>query len=155
MLRRTSFTTKRKPLARVSKRPENIALRKKKAKAVSTTILKDRLWQLCKKITRQIYGNTCYTCGKIGLEGANWHTGHYIPSSVCSMEMRYSLDNLRPQCYHCNIHLSGNWPAYKAHLRDEKGDYFPEWLERRNRDTKGDMYGRAWIIQKIEEYKNL
>lgn len=146
---------KKTPLRRISKNPANIKLRAAKRKAVTVTILKKRLWELCKQITRQTYGNICYTCGRSGLEAGNWQTGHYITSSVCSMYMRYNLENLRPQCYHCNINLSGNWPAYKAHLRDEKGADYPEWLERLNQETKGKLYGRQWIIEQIATYEQL
>lgn len=69
------------------------------------------------------------------------------------MALRYSLENLRPQCYGCNIHRSGNWPAYEAHLIRDGIDV--EALKRRNQETKGLLYGRQWIIEKIAEYEQL
>lgn len=116
------------------------------------TKLKDKLWDLCKKITRQRYGNICYTCGTYV---EHPHTGHFIPSSVCSTELRYSLNNLRPQCYACNIHKSGNWPAYEAHLITENGEDFVQSLKKRNQETKGKKYDVLWYQEKIKEYEAL
>lgn len=117
--------------------------------------LKKKLWELCKQLTRLTYGNRCYTCGKDGLEGANWHTGHFITKSICSTELAYDLKNLRPQCYHCNINLSGNWPAFEAHLFLDHGQEYIDELKERNRKTKGGSYGSYWVTQKISEYEEL
>lgn len=128
---------------------------KKKAKKTSLKKAKEKLWELCKQISRKQYGSVCYTCGKEGLEGSNWHTGHFIPSSICTTEMRYSLDNLRPCCYHCNINLSGNWIAYEEHLDQEKGKGFAEQLKIKNRLTKSDSYRIDWYENKINEYQSI
>lgn len=132
---------KRTPLRRKSKSP----LRK----------LKDALWAECKRITRSRYGNTCYTCGKTGLEGSSWQTGHFLTDATCSTEIRYSLDNLRPQCYHCNINLSGNWIAYEERLIHDHGEEYVKELKRRNQATKGLMYREDWYQAKVEDYKNI
>lgn len=122
-------------------------------KKPSARLLKQKLWAECKRITRDRHGNTCYTCGRTPLEGSNWQTGHFIASSVCSVEMRYSLNNLRPQCYNCNINKSGNWPAFEEHLKRDGFDV--EALKQRNRDTVGEQYDSLWYLAKIEEYKNI
>ena len=114
---------------------------------------KVRLWQLCKEIVRKRYGNTCYTCGKKGLFGSNWHTAHFIPSSICSAELRYELRNLRPCCYHCNVNLSGNWPAYEKALLKEGVDI--GYLKRWNEETKGESYRLDWFEEQIERYQLL
>lgn len=116
---------------------------------------KATLWELCKQIIRKRHGNICYTCGKTGLEGGNWHTAHFIPSSTCSAAMRYDLDNLRPGCYHCNVNLSGNWVSYEEHLKKEKGEDFPDSLKERNRDTKNLKYDLPWYLEKIIRYKRI
>lgn len=136
---------KRSPLRRVSPN-------KKKAKKPTITKLKKQLWDECKRIVRARHGYVCYTCG--ALTNAP-HTGHFIPSSVCSAEMRYSLDNLRPQCFACNIHKSGNWPAYETHLIVDHGREYPDRLKQRNRDTIGRQYDSLWYLAKIDEYKQL
>jgi hypothetical protein len=129
---------KRTPLKRKSKTP----LAKAQAK----------LWELCKQLTRKNYGKNCYTCG---VECDAPHTGHFISSSVCSAELRYSLDNLRPQCYRCNIHLSGNWIAYEQKLEKENDKEWVEALKRRNQETKGKKYDLPFYEQKIREYEAL
>jgi hypothetical protein len=135
-------------------RLKGIKSRKVKRKVKSPTrVLKDRLWALCRDITRSRYGNTCYTCEKTGLSGGNWQTAHFITSSTCSTELRYSLENLRPQCYHCNINLSGNWVEYEKRLLKDGVDV--EKLKRRNQETKGKQYNQIWLENKIEEYKKL
>lgn len=128
-------------------------VRLKKVRKDTVGKLKIRLWQLCREIIFKQHGNTCYPCGALDLVGSNLHLGHFIPSSTCSAELRYSLDNLRPSCYRCNIHLSGNWVAYEAHLRRDGIDV--EALKRRNEQTKGGKYDILFYQRKIEEYKQL
>lgn len=166
--RLTNFHTKaRKPLKRKTRlhaktplrghrKPvvkRKVAKKAKSKKQPSIRQLKDRLWKECRRITRNRYGNTCYTCGKTGLEGSSWQTGHFIASSVCSTEMRYCLENLRIQCWRCNINLSGNWIAFEKHLKEDGIDV--EALKQRNEDTKGLSYHTDWFQAKIEEYRAL
>jgi hypothetical protein len=125
----------------------------KKASIKPVSKLKKELWQLCRAIIIGKYGSDCYTCGANDLRGSNRHVGHFITSSTCSAELRYSLDNLRPQCYRCNIHLSGNWPAYEQHLLADGIN--PDGLKQRNRDTQGMRADSLWYLRKIEEYTAL
>lgn len=125
----------------------------KRKKKTPLKKLKEKLWALCREIQIKKYGRNCYTCSKIGLEGSNCHLGHFIPSSVCSTPMRYYLDNLRPQCYHCNINLSGNWIEYEKHLiRDGIDTENLKWL---NEQSKGGMFREDWYEQKIREYEDI
>lgn len=140
---------------RLQKAPEGSKRLAKPSKTRKPKKPSKALWELCKRIIRASYPNTCYTCGKIGLEGANWHTGHFIAKSVCSSELAYDLKNLRPQCYHCNINLSGNWLAFEAHLFLDHGQEYIDELKERNRATKGKSYGTIYLLKKIEEYKLL
>lgn len=114
---------------------------------------KDKLWKLCREIIILRHGTTCYTCGASGLHGSNLHIGHFISSSICSTELRYALDNLRPQDYRCNIHLSGNWLAYERHLKADCIDV--EALKCRNEETKGLKYDELWYLNKIQEYEQI
>ena len=111
------------------------------------------LWELCKQITRKRYKEfddtyRCFTCGAY-VEVP--HTGHIINDSTCSTELSYSLDNLRLQCYACNIHKSGNWQAFYQKL----GKKYIENLIKRNNDTKGKKYDILWYQRKIEEYQKI
>ena len=121
-------------------------------------LLKDKLWAECKRITRARYGNddntfTCYTCDRHLDIPAKAQTGHFIASSVCSAAMRYDLDNLRVQCYNCNINKSGNWVEYEHRLKRDGFDV--EELKLRNRLSTGEKYDSLWYQAKIEEYKLL
>ena len=129
-----------------------MTLTKKKAQPTASQ-LKKQLWQLCRAIIISEYGSDCYTCPARALLGSNRHVSHFISSSICSAELRYALENLRPQCYACNIHRSGNWPAYEAHLRADGIDV--EALKQRNRDTQGMRADSLWYLRKIEEYAEL
>lgn len=125
----------------------------KRRKKTPLEIAKDKLWELCKTITRLEHGNVCYTCGKPNLEGSSWQTGHFISSSICSTELRYDLSNLRPQCYNCNINKSGNWLAFEQHLTHAHGKDYVTKLKKRNEKTKGKQYDLLWYRDKIEEHK--
>lgn len=122
---------------------------KRKGKSESAT-LAEKLWQLCRQIIFKRYGNECYTCGATNLVGRNLQLGHFITDATCSTELSYHLDNLRPQCFRCNIHLSGNWSAFEARLRRDGID--TEALKRLNEATKGGKYGTLWYLVKLQEY---
>lgn len=121
-----------------------------KVRKDSVTKLKKKLWQLCREIIFIKHGSDCYTCSSTSLSGSNRHLGHFISSSICSGELRFDLDNLRPQCYRCNIHLSGNWIAYEIHLKADGID--PEALKQRNRDTVGMKADVTYYQSKIDAY---
>jgi hypothetical protein len=64
----------------------------------------------------------CYTCGSVkpckgGIHGI--HAGHYV--SRKSWKTMFHLDNIRPQCYDCNVHLGGNRKEFEKRLNLEKG----------------------------------
>ena len=83
--------------------------------------LKKYLWDnLCKPIIRKKYPNICYTCGRTGLQGSNWHTGHGKPKGALQLRFQYDLRNLRPQCLHCNKNLGGCSDIFIAKLEKEK-----------------------------------
>ncbi len=171
---------KRTPLSRGSKsltrsgfkrKGTNTAVRTKKStlvpkrakkRAVKRPIskLKKKLWEECKRVTRLRYVKydgtwDCYTCGQHIMSPSGAQTGHFIPSSVCSTEMRYDLDNLRVQCYRCNINLSGNWIEYEKHLNKEKGEGFTDKLKQRNESTKNLSYREDWYEMYIKNYQQI
>ena len=151
-MKRGGFLKRHTPLkAKVGLKRSTVRL--KKARTDTVGKLKKKLWSLTRQIIIQRHGDTCYTCGAVGLMGSNLHIGHFIPSSVCSAEMRYSLDNLRPQCYRDNIHRSGDWVAYEAHLIRDGIDVAE--LKRRNERTKGMKADVLFYQAKIAEYSAL
>lgn len=111
--------------------------------------LKKKLWAITREIAFIKYGSDCYTCTTKNLSGSNRHLGHFIPSSVCSASMRYDFNNLKPQCYACNVFRSGNWPAYEEHLKRDGID--SEALKQRNRDTQGMKADSLYYLRLIEE----
>ena len=134
-------------------------IRKRRRKG-KITKLKDRLWELCKAITRARYIQPdgtwiCYTSKKRILLAKNVHTGHFIAASLCSVELRYDLKNLRPQSYNENINHSGNALQFERNLIEDHGvEYVAElWL--RNQLTKNKVYPPEWFSAKIQEYQSL
>lgn len=145
-MKRTAFLRKT-PLKKVS--PNKV---KRKKSEVSK--LKKKLWELCRKIIKGQHRHNCFTCGMWMMDGSqNFHVGHFISSSICSTELRYDLDNLRPQCSGCNIWRSGNWIEFEKNLIRDHGEQYVIDLKSRNEKTKGRKYDELWYLQKIAEYE--
>ena len=122
--------------------------------------LKKKLWSLCKEIVRKKYGlpngtYICYTSGKLIIAPKDAHTGHFIHSSLCSVEMRYDLNNLRIQSYDQNINKNGNTLQFEENLIRDHGKRYVTNLKKKNRATIGKQYGRWWYESKILEYEKL
>ena len=128
-------------------------VKKPKKKVVKISTLKNKLWELCKQIIRKRDGNVCFTCGKGGLEGSSWHTGHFIPSGACGAFLRYDLRNLASQCYNCNINLGGNGTAYYRNMAENNGQ---EFVDQIFKDKQKVIKADAIFYQdKIDEYTKL
>lgn len=82
-----------------------------------------------------MYPNVCYTCGKSGLSGSNWHTGHLWPKASLGAYLKYDIRVLRPQCYHCNINLGGNGAVFYRKMIEEHGQDYVDDLEADRRIT--------------------
>lgn len=126
-------------------------LRKKSKSPISR--LKKQLWLLCKEIIDKKHGTDCYTCDAKDLKGSNKQLGHYITSSVCSVEMRYDLSNLRNQCARCNLWKSGNWIEFGNHL--ERDGINTQELIKRNNETRGLQYSSLWYQNRIDMYETI
>jgi 5-methylcytosine-specific restriction endonuclease McrA len=100
----------------------------KKVSKQKISVLQKKLWVHCKRIIRAKYGNVCYTCGATNLEGSNWHTSHFIPKKACGAYLKYSLANLRPACYNCNINLGGNGAAFYRNMVAREGQEYVDSL---------------------------
>lgn len=112
----------------------------------------DLLWQECRRIIKLKYGNTCYTCGKTGLEGANWQIGHLIPNSTCGAYLRYDLRNLRPQCYHCNINGGGQGATFLLRLQEREGKVYADGIFR---DKQVIVKAQDHYEKLLKEYKEI
>lgn len=125
---------------------------KRKSKSPIVKI-QDKLWELCKNIVRKRDGNICVICGKTGLEGSSWHTGHFIPSSTCGAFLRYDLRNLHSSCYNCNINLGGNGAMfYKALVEKYSQEFVDNIFRDKNITIKADV---LFYEQKISNYQGL
>lgn len=107
--------------------------------------LQRKLWELCKQIIRNKYGNECYTCDAKNLSGPNWHTGHFLPKGACGASLKYDLRNLRPQCYRCNIHHGGNGAQFMANMIIREGQPYVDAI----------FAKRNFIIKAREHYEYL
>ena len=117
-----------------------------------TRKVQDALWEHCKRIIRAKYGNTCYTCGKTGLTGSSYQTGHFIANSVGGALLRYNLKNLRIQCFYCNINLGGNGAVFYRNMVAREGQkYVDDLFALKNQTVKASDH----FIQLLAEYENL
>jgi len=76
-------------------------------------------------------GEPCYTCGlqqKSTDSPQAFHVGHFIPAKEVDPR-RFMLENLRIQCYSCNVPNSGKRAEYKERLIEEIGADHVTWLE--------------------------
>ena len=117
--------------------------------------LQDALWQECRRIIIQRYEKNgkhyCFTCDK-EVSGSNRQVGHFIPNSVGGALLRYNLDNLRIQCYYCNINCGGQGAIFYKNLLSEKGQkYIDELFELKNKTVKASEHYQLLL----EKYKKM
>ncbi len=151
-MKRSGFKNKpRKPLKRTPLR--KVSPNKVKTKKPRIGLLKKKLWELCKQIIRTRDGSICFICGKSGLEGSGWHTGHFIPSASCGAFLRYDLRNLHSSCYNCNINLGGNGAEFYRRIVEVYGSDFGEQIFKDKQiSIKADI---LFYEEKIKEYKEI
>lgn len=113
----------------------------------SITSLKKELWKLFSLYIRQRDNFTCFTCGRKG-EGSGIHAGHFVPKSVGGLALYFHEENVRAQCYNCNINLSGNQYVFSQKLGDEKAK---ELYLLKGKITK---WRESDYLKLIEKYKN-
>lgn len=127
---------------------------KRKSKS-DTKKVQDKLWQECRRIQIAKYQQKdgtwkCFTCDK-QIDGVNKQLGHFIPNSVGGALLRFNLDNLRLQCYYCNINLGGNGSEFYKRLVETEGQDFVDNLFALKHQTvkASDHY-----IKLLAEYEN-
>jgi hypothetical protein len=127
---------------------------KKKTKSLSK--LKKEFWDIFSLYIKKKYEVEdgwcrCYTCQKplkIGTsdcQGGHYYTKKGYPS------LYFDENNVRPQCFHCNISLSGNAVIFGENLLNEIGFDALEVMKSKRHNlvklTKVDY------IELIEKYK--
>lgn len=110
------------------------------------------LWLECKRIVREQFEHTCYTCGARNLQGSNLQTGHLWAKASLGAYLKYDLRVLRPQCLVCNIHRGGmGADFYKKMLKIEGKDY----MERLENDRQKTVKAYDYYSALLEEYKTI
>jgi len=130
---------------------------KKKSKRLKTiSKLKKELWKIYALYMKLVRSNDgyckCYTCDSlIEIGTSNCQMGHWLPKGGYSYHY-FTENNTRPQCFHCNISLSGNTAVFEYRLRKEIGnEEVDKIFKSRHFDAKRD---RLWYEEKIDYYKN-
>ena len=126
--------------------------------AVTIGKLKKKLWKLFSLYMKLKYSLdkknvSCFTCqARLEIGTSNCQLGHWLPKGGYGYHY-FTENNCRPQCYRCNIHLSGNTAVFEHNLRRDIGDEAVNKIyETRHISEKRD---RIWYEEKIEHYKNL
>jgi len=129
------------------------AATKKKPKTISK--LKADLWKIYSQVMKRrrspdglyVY---CYTCDKpLEIGTSNCQLGHWLPKGGYSAHY-FTENNTRPQCYHCNINLSGNSAVFERRLREEIGAEAVEQIYESRHETK--KLSREWYQAQIDRY---
>ena len=99
----------------------NAKIARPKKKQVSLSKLKKKLWDLFSlyiKLKYSVNGSdvNCFTCGRpIKIGTSNCHGGHYYSKKHFS-GLYLDENNVRPQCYHCNVNMDGSVQIYRRKL---------------------------------------
>ena len=93
----------------------------------------------------------CYTCGKpIKIGTSDCQGGHMFPKKAFS-GIWLEEDNVRPQCYYCNINLGGNGAIFAERMKKEIGEQAYEELSAiRNSEFK---LTKKEYEERTEQYK--
>ena len=121
--------------------------------------LEKAIWVECRRIVRARFPNVCYTCGKIGLQGKDWQTGHGYAKSLLSISHKYDLRNLRPQCQSCNNYKMGK--EMTSHFifklaQEETPETMAELFYSKNRDSgMSSIQATLFLRSLLETYKTI
>lgn len=137
-------------MKRTSRLRQRTRLKKQSKQPISR--LQRKLWNECRRIIRKRYGNVCYTCGKTGLGGSNWQTGHMWAKASVGAFLKYDLRILRPQCYRCNIHGGGMGADFFLRMWEENG---PEYMERLKADRQKTVVAYDHYEKLLKDYEQL
>jgi len=121
-------------------------------KPKSLTKLKAELWKVFSTYIKFKYSKdgtwcNCFTCGNpIQIGTSNCQGGHYYTKKGYPA-LYFNENNVRPQCYHCNINLSGNTVIFGENLRAELGNEAVDHLDSiRHQSVKITWYEYEQLI---------
>lgn len=125
-------------------------LKKKSKQKIST--IQNKLWELCKQITRKKYSHTCFTCGASQLSGSNLQTGHMWAKASLGAYLKYDLRVLRLQCARCNIFMGGMGSDFYSRMLREIGEEKMAGLQKDRQVTvKSSFDHYSALIPKYKE----
>ena len=126
------------------------------AKPMTTTKAKKKAWEAFSKYVRlrdaikttgTLTTLACVTCNKrypaFGVGCAQ--AGHFIPGRGNSVLI--DEDFVHGQCYHCNVHLAGNWVEYERAMIKMWGKDKVEEAKRKKGEVKPM---KIWEWQSLE-----
>lgn len=120
----------------------------------TVTRWKKEAWKHFSQWVKNRDKNICFTCGRYA-EGSGMHGGHFITGAACPPSLYFDERNVHAQCYHDNINLSGNWPAYYEKMVQTYGEEQVQELMNMRHKKAGEKWDKT-DYQKIEEkYKKL
>jgi hypothetical protein len=126
------------------------ALKKVSKQKIST--IQNKIWEHCKRIIREKYPHSCYTCGQMGLVGSNLQTGHLWAKASLGAFLKYDLRVLRPQCFKCNIHQGGRGADFYTRLLKEIGT---EAMAKLEADRQVTVKAMDHYLKILDEYSKL
>jgi len=106
--------------------------------------LKRKLWGLVKWLCKRRDGPVCVSCRAEGLEGRNWHPGHWFTAGGHGF-IEFHPRNIHSQCGRCNIFLRSNAAAYSAEMVRRYGLPFFEAMD------KASMVIKQWKHYELSE----
>ena len=127
-------------------------------KRKSITKLKSKLWEVFSLYIKQKYSPdgknvNCFTCGRnLQIGTSNCQGGHYY-SQGGFKALQFNENNVRPQCYNCNINLNGNTQIFRENLIAEIGEEAVNELDRHRHDEM--RWSASELEEKIKHYKEL
>ena len=130
--------------------------RRRVSKPKTITWLTKELDRVFSQFIRLKYSNKegvvfCYTCGHF-THYKKIHAGHFI--SRWYKATRWNENNVRPQCFMCNIYKKGDSVKFRINLIQEIGEKEVEKMEDESaRFIKRGAVEKEWMEQKINYYK--
>ena len=115
---------------------------RKTARKGTLSYAKKKCWEafaLMKKLEYSEDGVNvrCYTCNaKLEIGTSNCQLGHCLPKGGYGA-LYFHENNVRPQCYRCNIHKAGDTAVFIMNLIEEIGqDAYEEMYKQRHDQMK-------------------